>query len=58
MKSALKKDGETYKAGDIFKQPLLADTYRRLATEGPESYYTGSIEREDRRGLGEERGHW
>ena len=43
---ALKKGGETYQAGDIFKQPLLARTYRRLASEGPESYYTGSIAEE------------
>ncbi len=43
---ALKKDGATYRAGEVFKQPLLAATYRRLAVEGPESYYTGSIARE------------
>ncbi len=41
-----KEDGETYKAGEIFRQPSLAETYRRLATEGPESYYRGELGRE------------
>ena len=40
---ALKSDGHPYVAGEIFKQPLLAETYHRLAEEGPECYYTGSI---------------
>jgi gamma-glutamyltranspeptidase/glutathione hydrolase len=40
---ALKEDGETYRAGEVFKQPALARTYRRLAAEGPESFYRGGI---------------
>jgi len=39
----LKPGGETYKAGEIFPQPILAATYRRLAEEGPESFYRGAI---------------
>ncbi|MEC8894800.1 MAG: gamma-glutamyltransferase [Planctomycetota bacterium] len=41
-----KEDGETYKAGEIFRQPNLAETYKRLATGGPESYYRGELGRE------------
>lgn len=43
QKITLKPDGATYKAGDIFKQPVLAETYRRLAEEGPDSFYRGSL---------------
>jgi gamma-glutamyltranspeptidase/glutathione hydrolase len=39
----LKENGETYAAGEVFKQPLLGATYRRLAEEGPESFYRGGI---------------
>ncbi len=39
----LKSNGDTYKAGEVFRQTLLASTYRRLAEEGPESFYRGSI---------------
>lgn len=39
----LKASGETYKAGELFCQPILAQTYRRLAEEGPESFYRGSL---------------
>lgn len=41
-----KEDGETYKAGEIFRQPRIAETYRRLAAEGAESYYRGELARE------------
>ena len=41
-----KKDGEAYQAGEIFCQPRLAETYRRLAAEGAESYYRGKLARE------------
>lgn len=41
-----KEDGETYQAGEIFCQPRLAETYRRLAAEGAESYYRGKLARE------------
>jgi gamma-glutamyltranspeptidase/glutathione hydrolase len=38
-----KADGETYKSGETFRQPELARTYRRLAREGPDSFYRGSL---------------
>ncbi len=38
--------GNTYRAGDLFRQPELARTYRRLAVEGPESFYRGDLARE------------
>lgn len=41
----LKEDGETYRAGEVFRQPVLAETYRWLAREGPESFYRGAIAR-------------
>lgn len=38
------KDGDIpYSAGDIFKQPVLADTLRRLAAKGIEDFYNGQI---------------
>jgi gamma-glutamyltranspeptidase/glutathione hydrolase len=39
----LREDGAPYRAGEIFRQPLLAATYRRLAGEGPEGFYRGRI---------------
>ena len=39
----LKENGDTYKAGEIFRQSLLASTYRRIAEEGPEGFYRGAI---------------
>jgi len=41
-----KEDGETYQAGEIFRQPSLANTYRRLAAEGADSYYRGELGKE------------
>jgi gamma-glutamyltranspeptidase / glutathione hydrolase len=38
------KDGETIPAkGDIFKNPLLANTYRQIAQQGREAFYSGQI---------------
>ncbi len=37
------KNGEPYKAGEVFRQPELARTYRRLAEEGAESFYRGAL---------------
>ena len=36
-----KADGETYKAGDWFRQPVLAATLRKLAAQGAEYMYSG-----------------
>lgn len=33
-------------AGDLFRNPNLASTYERLANQGPEEFYSGSIARE------------
>jgi gamma-glutamyltranspeptidase/glutathione hydrolase len=41
-----KENGETYRAGEVFRQPEIAETYRRLAREGAESFYRGDIGRE------------
>ena len=43
---SFKEDGKSYQAGEIFRQPRLAETYRRLANEGAESYYRGALARE------------
>lgn len=38
-------DGEVPRKGDIFKNPDLAATYRKIATGGREAFYTGDIAR-------------
>ncbi len=40
---ALNADGDTYRSGEIFKQADLAATYRRIAREGPDSFYRGAL---------------
>lgn len=35
--------GRTLKKGEILKQPVLAQTLKILQSEGPESFYTGTI---------------
>ena len=40
------KDGEPYQAGEIFKQPELAEVLRRLADRGVEEFYRGTIAKE------------
>lgn len=37
----IKKDGSTYEAGDIFKQPALANTLRELSVRGSQYMYEG-----------------
>jgi gamma-glutamyltranspeptidase/glutathione hydrolase len=37
------KDGDLFQAGDIFRQPALARTLRRLADAGPEDFYSGQV---------------
>ena len=36
-------DGKAYKAGQLFRQPALAETFRRLARFGPRDFYQGEI---------------
>ena len=40
------RDGKYYQAGEIFKQPELAQTLREIAEHGPDAFYRGSIARE------------
>jgi gamma-glutamyltranspeptidase/glutathione hydrolase len=37
------KNGRSYKVGAVFKQPVLAQTYARLAEHGIEDFYHGRI---------------
>ncbi len=41
QKTLLKADGSIYKAGEIFKQPALAKSLRRIAREGASYMYEG-----------------
>jgi len=41
MKIFTKENGEFYKEGDLFKQPALAETLRKVATQGAEYMYKG-----------------
>ena len=43
METFFKEDGEPYQYGDTLVQPELAWTLERLATAGPEDFYTGEI---------------
>lgn len=40
------RDGNYYSDGDIFKQPELAATLRRIAKNGPEEFYRGRTARD------------
>lgn len=40
------KGGAFYKEGDLFRQPELADTLRRIAKKGPNEFYRGRIARD------------
>jgi gamma-glutamyltranspeptidase/glutathione hydrolase len=39
------RDGHPYEAGDVFRQPQLARTLRRIAASGPKAFYRGTIAR-------------
>ena len=39
------KNGEPYRAGDIIRQPELADTLERIAESGPAGFYEGETAR-------------
>ncbi|MEE9392758.1 MAG: gamma-glutamyltransferase [Planctomycetota bacterium] len=41
MQTFFKSDGANYLAGDIFRQPELAATLRRVMMEGPRGFYKG-----------------
>lgn len=43
--SAYLKEGLPYEPGDIYRNPELARTFRRIAAEGWEDFYTGEIAR-------------
>ena len=36
-------DGSIAKKGDVIKRPLYAKTLRRIAEEGPATFYNGSL---------------
>ncbi|MDP3527640.1 MAG: gamma-glutamyltransferase, partial [Hoeflea sp.] len=38
-----KPDGSFYEPGDLFKQPDLAATLKKIAAEGPEGFYKGEV---------------
>lgn len=38
-----KPDGSFYEPGDLFKQPDLAATLKKIATEGTNGFYTGEV---------------
>jgi gamma-glutamyltranspeptidase/glutathione hydrolase len=40
------RDGDPLPAGEIFRQPVLARTLRRLADEGIEDFYRGNVARQ------------
>jgi gamma-glutamyltranspeptidase/glutathione hydrolase len=40
------KNGRAYKVGAIFKQPVLAETLKRIAQDGVEDFYQGEIAKE------------
>ena len=42
----LKADGTPYKAGDLFKQPHLASSLRKLAAGGADEFYRGDLARQ------------
>lgn len=44
-KHVFQRDGNFYKAGETFKQPLLADTLQRIAND-PETFYHGKMARQ------------
>ena len=42
-KTYIKPDGSAYQVGDVFAQPNLARSLRRIAEHGPDEFYLGAI---------------
>ena len=42
----LKADGSVYRAGEVFRQPLLAESLRKLARGGADEFYKGELARQ------------
>ncbi|MDX1379662.1 MAG: gamma-glutamyltransferase, partial [Xanthomonadales bacterium] len=42
----LRPDGRPWQAGEVFRQPLLADTLARIAQGGAQDFYAGELARE------------
>ncbi|MGW8704831.1 gamma-glutamyltransferase [Brevundimonas sp. NPDC055814] len=42
----LKPDGSVYRAGETFRQPLLADSLRKVARGGADEFYKGELARQ------------
>lgn len=42
----LKADGTAYRAGEVFRQPLLAESLRKLARGGADEFYKGELARQ------------
>ncbi|MCC3861284.1 gamma-glutamyltransferase [Pseudemcibacter aquimaris] len=53
----LKSDGSAYDIGEIFKQPIMADTLERIANKGADEFYQGDMAREIAADL-QENGGW
>ncbi|MBN9481085.1 MAG: gamma-glutamyltransferase [Bordetella sp.] len=42
----LKPDGTVYRAGEVFRQPLLAESLRKVARGGADEFYKGELARQ------------
>ncbi|MET4684873.1 gamma-glutamyltransferase [Brevundimonas faecalis] len=42
----LKADGTAYRAGEVFRQPLLAESLRKVARGGADEFYKGELARQ------------
>jgi gamma-glutamyltranspeptidase/glutathione hydrolase len=58
LKTFFVKEGEPLPVGAKLKQPLLARTLQTLATEGMQSYYTGTVSKQMLEGMSKLGGIW